>query len=131
MTPRKLIAIALIALVATAGLAVAAPPDHAAAGNAPADAPDDDHADDNATDDADDNADEGDENADEHAAAASNAQADRGPPADMPGPVPDHVGEIHDLIRGFLDGSVDNLGKEISAIVGGNGEDGGSAQAEG
>lgn len=142
MTARKLIAIALVTIVAAAGIAVAAPPDHAGAGNAPIDVPNDEHANDNA-DDGSDNADDGLNNADENAsdadanerayegagnadgvapaqAGAGSDQAERGPPADLPEQVPDHVSEIHDLIRGFMDGSVENLGEQISAVVGGS-----------
>jgi len=139
MTRTKLVAVAFAALLVTVGTVAAAPgnapvdvgaddqyDDHAdAADDNAADAPDDDddaanasddgqpaddHADDNAGDDADDGAD----NAD--GAAAKNADADRrGPPADLPAQVPDHVATIHDLIRSFLSGDDDgSLGESVS-----------------
>ncbi|MFB6205611.1 MAG: hypothetical protein ABEJ05_03655 [Haloglomus sp.] len=48
--------------------------------------------------------------------------ADAGPPSDLPGPVPDFVGEIHDTIRGFLNGSVDALGEAVSGVTPGGDE---------
>lgn len=143
MNARTLIAIALVALVSTAGVAIAAPPDGVGSGNAPDDVPRDDHADDGAA-----NADDGMNNADENAsddeaadaadeaddgaAAAQQGSADRaerGPPADLPEPVPDRVSQIHDLIRQYLDGGIDDLGERISAVAGGQAD--GDALAEG
>jgi len=40
-----------------------------------------------------------------------------GPPTDMPGPVPDFVGEIHRTIGEFLDGSIDSLGSAVSDLT--------------
>ncbi|SHG44444.1 hypothetical protein [Halobaculum gomorrense] len=63
------------------------------------------------------------------AAAPGNAPADAGangtdagqagPPSNLPGPVPDFVSDIHDTIRSFLDGGIDNLGEAVSDIAGG------------
>lgn len=47
----------------------------------------------------------------------------RGPPTDLPGPVPDFVSEIHDLIRGKLDGTVSNLGERIGDVTPGGEDD--------
>lgn len=130
----KLAAIALAALLVTAGAAAATPgngPDHAgadeheqASDNQPDDA-DDEQEDDAAA--ADENATSGAENADEHAAAMgangaveSNQRADQaqGPPSDMPEQVPDHVMEIHRLIADFLMGDLDgNLGVSVSDVT--------------
>lgn len=42
----------------------------------------------------------------------------RGPPSDLPAPVPDHVGAIHDTIRSFLSGALDgSLGEAVSGIA--------------
>lgn len=38
--------------------------------------------------------------------SAAPNQADAGPPADLPEPVPDFVGSIHELIQQFLDGEL-------------------------
>ena len=60
------------------------------------------------------------------AAAPDNAQAsengEAGPPSDLPGPVPDFVGDIHETIGGFLDGTVESLGEAVSGLTPGNGE---------
>jgi len=42
-----------------------------------------------------------------------------GPPADLPGPVPDFVGSIHEHVRAFLDGSLDSLGGAVSETASG------------
>ena len=42
-----------------------------------------------------------------------------GPPADLPGPVPDFVGAIHESIRAFVDGSLDSLGGAVSETASG------------
>ncbi|RMB24221.1 hypothetical protein [Haloplanus aerogenes] len=129
MIRTKLVAVVFVALLVTAGTVAAAP------GNAPVDVGADDQyddhaeqADENADDDAenaedgadnrDDAADAGADNAaDEADAGASNAEnADRrGPPADLPAQVPDHVAQIHDLIRSFLGSDGDgSLGESVS-----------------
>lgn len=132
MTRTKLVAVAFAALLVTVGTVAAAPgnapvdvgaddqyDDHAdAADENAADAPEDDDAanesDDRRPDDApeDDHA----ENADGAAPDAAAENADRrGPPADLPAQVPDHVAEIHDLIRSFLGGDDDgSLGESVS-----------------
>lgn len=58
---------------------------------------------------------EGDEN-------ASNAEDRRGPSTDMPAQAPDRVSQIHELIHQYLDGEVDNLGAQISGLIGGEGD---------
>jgi hypothetical protein len=40
-----------------------------------------------------------------------------GPPADLPGPVPDFVGDVLGTVRSFLDGSIDNLGEAVSDLT--------------
>lgn len=60
------------------------------------------------------------------AAAPDSAQASEngaaGPPSDLPGPVPEFVGDIHETIDGFLDGTVENLGKAVSDLTPGENE---------
>lgn len=56
------------------------------------------------------------------AQAAENAPGEAGPPSDLPGLVPDFVGDIHEAIGGFLDGTVENLGKAVSDLTPGDGE---------
>ncbi|WP_280536548.1 hypothetical protein [Halopenitus sp. POP-27] len=57
-----------------------------------------------------------------------------GPPADLPGAVPDFVGEIHDAIRSF-GGGEGGIGETISELTpggeGGAGAGNGSADAAG
>lgn len=54
-------------------------------------------------------------------AGASNDGTDTGPPGTLPDPVPGFVGDIHDAIQSFLDGSLEgSLGKAINDIAGGN-----------
>jgi hypothetical protein len=40
-----------------------------------------------------------------------------GPPADLPGLVPDFVGDVLGTVRSFLDGSIDNLGEAVSDLT--------------
>ncbi|WP_251329087.1 hypothetical protein [Haloplanus pelagicus] len=115
MTRTKLVAIAFAALVVTVGTVAATP------GNAPVDVGTDDQYDDQAEatgDDAEAPADAGNEsaeptdvppaNAGNGSAAEAVSDADRrGPPADLPAAVPDHVSAVHDLIRSFLGGDLD------------------------
>lgn len=136
MTRTKLVAVAFAALLVTVGTVAAAP------GNAPVDVGADDQYDDHAdaadenaadaSEDDDDAANESDDgrpadapeddhadNADNADGAAPDAAAEnadrRGPPADLPAQVPDHVAEIHDLIRSFLGGDDDgSLGESVS-----------------
>ncbi|WP_201289612.1 hypothetical protein [Halobaculum saliterrae] len=81
------------------------------------------------------------------AAAPGNAPADAGandgtagqagPPSELPDPVPNFVSDIHDQIRSFLDGGVENLGDAVSGIAGddadgaddGGADDGGADDA--
>jgi hypothetical protein len=111
MTRTKLVAVAFAALLVTVGTAAAAP------GNAPVDVGADDQYDDHA-DAADENAadddDAANESADGRPADAAEDADRRGPPADLPAQVPDHVGEIHDLIRSFLGGDDGSLGESVS-----------------
>jgi len=122
MTRTKLVAVVFAALLVTVGTVAAAPGN--AAVNVGADDQYDDHAeqaDENAEDGADNRDDAGADNAaDESAAGASNAEnADRrGPPADLPAQVPDHVAQIHDLVRSFLSGDHDgSLGESVSDVT--------------
>jgi len=43
--------------------------------------------------------------------------ADAGPPGDLPSQVPDFVGDIHDRVGGFLNGSIDSLGEAVSGVT--------------
>ncbi len=108
----KTIAGAVLAVLVVTGTAAALP------GAAPAQA--DDHANDDAAAAADANADDSnDADADE-----ANADERRGPPADLPGQVPDFVGEVHDLIGQKLAGDLTgSLGEQISAVTPDDGED--------
>ena len=46
------------------------------------------------------------------------AENSQGPPTDLPAQVPEHVGQIHDLIRQFLNDDVgESLGNAISDVV--------------
>lgn len=109
MNALKIAVIGMAVLVMSVGAAAAAP------GNAPSGTP----AGDDAT------------NASEHSATNETANAsaaedhgavvdERGPPTSLPSPVPDFVGNIHDAIRGFMQGAVDDLGTTISEIAGGD-----------
>lgn len=42
---------------------------------------------------------------------------DIGPPGDLPSQVPEFVGDIHEEIGGFLDGSIDSLGEAVSGVT--------------
>ncbi|WP_277553884.1 hypothetical protein [Halobaculum limi] len=61
--------------------------------------------------------------------AGGNDDAQAGPPTDLPEQVPDFVSQIHDQIRSFIDGSVDNLGDAVSGIAGGENADSGDEQS--
>lgn len=55
-----------------------------------------------------------------HNATEMNETADderRGPPADMPDAAPDFVSQIHDLIQQKIDGTISNLGQQISELT--------------
>ncbi|MFB6312141.1 MAG: hypothetical protein ABEH64_13280 [Salinirussus sp.] len=108
----KFIGAALLALTVVATGAVAAAP-----GNAPVDVPTDDY--DAEADNADaaqvDSSGTAHVDASDAQAASDGANDQQGPPADLPGPVPDFVGEIHDLIRQHIEGSLDGiLGDHVS-----------------
>ncbi|GEM_PF-1356929 len=47
---------------------------------------------------------------------ADNASTQVGPPDGLPEQAPDRVGEIHDTIEAFLNGSVDNLGLALEDV---------------
>jgi len=131
MTLTKIVAIALAVLTVTAGAAAAMP------GNAP------EHARTN------DNAEQTDEHSQAGDPASGNESEDavhgdgmaeqqrttnqerQGPPVDLPSPVPDHVRQIHDLIRQVLNDELDgSLGKAISDMMGGGQADhGGNGNA--
>jgi hypothetical protein len=148
MIRTKLVAVAFAALLVTVGTVAAAP------GNAPVDVGADDQYDDHAeqaeangdahnasdgdgqpadvpAEDADgnatDGADTGAENRDGAADGAANADG-QGPPADLPAQVPDHVTQIHDLIRSFVGGDGDgSLGDAVSDATPDDGSDDASA----
>lgn len=66
------------------------------------------------------------------AASSDDASNDerQGPPAELPGPVPDFVGDILDFVNQKIAGilSGEELGEALSDLLGG---DGGSANADG
>lgn len=107
MKLQRVAAITLVALIATAGVAVAAP------GNAPFD-PGADDSERGPSGDARD-----DESESASAAGSDAAPADeREPDGVLPEQVPDHVGRIHDLIRQFLRGELDgSLGEAVSGVA--------------
>jgi len=142
MNARKLLTLAVAATVLVGGVAAVGA---ATPGNAPADQTPDD-ADETASDDAD-GADDADDaetnetdadanetdadaanaseagpaaNASENASAA--AAGERGPPTELPDPVPERVSSIHEGIQSFLGGDVDNLGNALSGLLGDDGE---------
>jgi hypothetical protein len=45
-----------------------------------------------------------------------------GPPGGLPDVVPEFVGDIHEQIGGFLNGSVDSLGEAVSGVTPGGDE---------
>ena len=135
MNVTRLAAVALATLLVTVGLTAATPaapaehrtniPENAAAGASDRDAGD---AGPNASDDS-----VGPDGAagpvavsNRTDAASSSERGDaaerddaRGPPSDLPAPVPDHVGVIHDTVRSFLSGVLDgSLGQEVSGLAG-------------
>lgn len=125
MNASKLIAIALTALLITAGAAAAAPgqaPDDAGADAADVHQPDDPGAD--AAENASDNETDADVERDENASDA--------PPTEMPEQVPDHVTQIHELIRDKLSGDLGNtsLGEAISGVVGSGDDAQANSQAD-
>lgn len=103
-----IVAVAAAVLLVTAGAAMAAP------GNAPADpvadGSGDGPGDAGPADDAAENA--------SAAGAAASGDGVRGPPLDLPEPVPDRVAQIHDLIRQFISGDLaGSLGEAISGVT--------------
>lgn len=109
----KLIAAGFLALAVVATGAAAALP-----GNAPVDAPMDDKTDVETADEAGEQHAAGDRKrhtVQSHAQRADGAAAgQQGPPVDLPGQVPDFVGEVHDLIRQHVDGI---LGHQVSDVT--------------
>lgn len=127
MNISKLVTIGLAVLVLTAGAVAAAPgnaPGDAQAGN-DSDQPGADAGVGNAgADDAADNAspaddtDAAEDSAPMNKTNGSAADDRRGPPSDMPEPVPDRVGEIHSQIDEFLNGDgTFNLGEAVSDVA--------------
>lgn len=47
----------------------------------------------------------------------------RGPPTDLPDPVPGFLTDVHDQVRQFLAGSVQDLGSANSSVTPGDGDD--------
>ena len=122
MRLKQLAALALSALLLTAGVGAVA----AQSGNAPADAQADEQPDDaERGDEHTDNASAPDEDRAERPDAAANgsenagdAPAGQGPPTDMPEQVPDHVVRIHEMIDAFLSGDLDGaLGPQIADVT--------------
>ncbi|MEF8783899.1 MAG: hypothetical protein V5A39_08975 [Haloarculaceae archaeon] len=95
MNLTQIAGVTLAVLLVATGAAAALP------GNAPVDAPVEQA--DNSTD-----TNETEEDADEDR---------QGPPSEMPSQAPSFVSDIHDLIRGKLDGSISNLGEQISSLT--------------
>jgi hypothetical protein len=114
MAPTKTVAALLAVLVVATGAAAAMP------GNAPADAGA--QADDQ-TDAANQHDAAAGTNANANATAATGPAADdraaaqRGPPVDMPDPVPDFVSDIHQTIQNYLNGSIDDLGAALGDVT--------------
>jgi len=110
----KLVGAALVALAVVATGAAAAMP-----GNAPVDAPMDNNPDQTGNESvATGPGAAADADSDGRPAAAANPADRRGPPVDLPDQVPDFVGEVHDLIRQHLDGSLDGgLGDRVSDLT--------------
>lgn len=54
-----------------------------------------------------------------------------GPSDGVPAQAPDHVGEIHDRIDSFLNGSIDNLGESLGDLLGDGNADSENADAAG
>lgn len=68
-------------------------------------------------------------NAPADAGANGDGAGQAGPPTDLPGPVPEFVSDIHDQIRSFIDGNVDDLGEAVSGIAGGDDADSGDEES--
>jgi hypothetical protein len=51
--------------------------------------------------------------------ASDSDAGERGPPSDLPGPVPDFVGDILGSVNDFLSGGVSDLGETVSGIASG------------
>ncbi|NIS29777.1 MAG: hypothetical protein GWN07_06200, partial [Actinobacteria bacterium] len=137
MNVHKLIAVAMAALLVTAGAAAAAPGDSPTNdGTETAEEHQPTETGDDATDADDDDASDADANAtdgDAQAADAPDENASEAPPTELPEPVPDQVSEIHQLIRDKLNGDLGNttLGEAISGVVGGDDEADSQADAAG
>ncbi|MDS0281012.1 hypothetical protein [Haloarcula onubensis] len=57
------------------------------------------------------------------ASGPATADADRGPPVDLPGQVPDFVGDLPDRIGQYLDGDiVGSLGEQLRELTPGDGD---------
>jgi hypothetical protein len=68
-------------------------------------------------------------NAPADAGANGDDPGQAGPPTDLPDPVPEFVSDIHDRIRSFIDGNVDDLGEAVSGIAGGDDADAGEGKS--
>ena len=109
MNAKRLLTVAVVSMLVIGGgatLGAAAPAD-AANGDGPGDVGNDLPA-------------ETGENVSESADEASGAAEERsvGPDDGLPAQAPDHVGEIHDRIDSFLNGSIDDLGDSLGALLG-------------
>lgn len=111
----KIAGVTLALLLVASGAAAAMP------GNAPADSQAgqaQDNYDGNADEAEDARADDSTESADRsEMSEQASAEERRGPPTDMPAQAPDFVSEIHQLVNQKLEGSIDNLGEQISAVT--------------
>jgi hypothetical protein len=140
MNLRQLAATLLAVTIVTAGAAgaVAAAPGNAPddAGSQSDDAQDDDHPDDADADAMNEHAeadranasDRATEGPDGNASVPAGSAGERGPPSELPGQVPAHVGEIHSSISSYLDGSIDDLGQALADVT--PGEDTEDADAD-
>ncbi|MFO7926121.1 MAG: hypothetical protein ACQET5_04560 [Halobacteriota archaeon] len=102
MRAKQLVTIAVVTTLLLGGMA-------ALGGAAPVD-----QANENATDAHDGAAAESDAAANERAGNADGV----GPSDGLPEQVPDHVGDIHDRIDAFSNGSIDHLGESLSELLG-------------
>ena len=107
MNARRLITIAVVALLVVGGAA-------ALGAASPAD---------QATDDAADVADERNDDRTEATPGEDRPEnaAGVGPSDGLPEQVPDHVSDVHDRIESFLDGSIEGLGDALSGLLGDEG----------
>jgi hypothetical protein len=105
MNLTQIAGVTLAVLLVATGAAAALP------GNAPVDAPVEQ------ADTSTDAQEEADDDADTNETEEAADEDRQGPPSEMPSQAPSFVSDIHDLIRGKLDGSISNLGEQISSLT--------------